>query len=123
MRTDIRQKYGPKGLGTVVEPTRFLFNDVDATTAEKWAATLTAGPILTSPLTHDPYANLPCTYLVLEKDMTLPVEYQEGMVAGQNAKCERQIALLRAPCGHAPHLSWTEGLRDAIEAFGRQLVA
>ncbi|KAJ5577600.1 uncharacterized protein N7459_006564 [Penicillium hispanicum] len=107
VRTDIQQKYGPEGLGTVVEPARFLFNDVDAATAEKSAATLIARPILTSPLTDDPYANLPCTYLVLEKDMTLPMEYQEGMVASHNAKYERRIALLR----------------DAIEAFGRQLLA
>jgi hypothetical protein len=33
------------------------------------------------PLTHNPYDVLPCAYLVLEKDRTLPKEYQEGMAA------------------------------------------
>ncbi|KAJ5754147.1 uncharacterized protein N7511_008300 [Penicillium nucicola] len=112
-------KFGVDGLGTMVEPEKFLFNDLDQATAEKWAATLTAAPVMNSPLTHNPYADLPCAYLVLENDCTLPKEYQEGMAASQ----EKPFTMYHAPCGHSPHLSWTTGLVKTIQGFAHQIIA
>lgn len=54
--------------------------------AEKWVATLTASPVLATKLSNNAYAALPCAYLILEGDMTLPKEYQESMVALQAQK-------------------------------------
>ncbi|EKV09934.1 alpha/beta-hydrolase [Penicillium digitatum] len=112
-------KHGVHGLGTMVDPEQYLFNDLDAATAKRWASTLTAAPVMNSPLTHNPYDVLPCAYLVLEKDHTLPREYQEGMVANQS----KPFTVYHAPCGHSPHLSWTNELVAKIEEFGNQVLA
>ncbi|KAJ5870228.1 hypothetical protein N7455_005169 [Penicillium solitum] len=112
-------KHGVNGLGTMVDPEQYLFNDLDAATAKKWSSTLTAAPVMNSPLTHKPYDVLPCAYLVLEKDRTLPKEYQEGMAASQS----KPFTIYRAPCGHSPHLSWTNELVAKIEQFGNQVLA
>lgn len=75
-------------LGTIVEAEKNLFNDLDPAEAEKWAAGLTGSPILTTKLTNDAYSAVPCAYLVLDGDLTLPKEYQEGtcMAALQGSK-------------------------------------
>ncbi len=72
--------------------------------AEKWVATLTASPVLATKLSNNAYAALPCAYLILEGDMTLPKEYQESMVALQAQKTG-DFTLYRCPSGHSPHLS------------------
>jgi pimeloyl-ACP methyl ester carboxylesterase len=107
---------GPAGLGTMVEPEKFLFNGVEPTLAEKYAKTLTASPILTTKLTNNAYASLPCGYLVLEGDLTLPKEYQESMVALQASKTG-PFTIYRCPAGHSPHLSWTRGVADTVLQF------
>lgn len=94
----------------------FLFNDIDPASAKKWAATLTASPILTTKLTNNAYAALPCAYLILEGDLTLPKEYQEGMVTQQSQKTGEFI-IYRSRAGHSPHLSWTEGVVGTIQDF------
>ncbi|KAK3291022.1 Alpha/beta hydrolase fold-1 [Chaetomium fimeti] len=109
-------KHGAAGLGTIVDAEKFLFNDLDESTAKQWAATLTASPILTSKLTNDAYSALPCAYLVLEGDLTLPREYQEGM-AGLQASKTGNFSIYNCPAGHSPHLSWTEGMVDTIQSF------
>lgn len=103
----------------MVDAEQYLFNDLDVATAKKWASTLTAAPVMNSPLTHNPYDVLPCAYLVLEKDRTLPKEYQEGMAASQS----KPFTIYHAPCGHSPHLSWTNELVAKIEEFGTQVLA
>ncbi|KAJ5372967.1 hypothetical protein N7517_004973 [Penicillium concentricum] len=112
-------KHGVNGLGTLVDPEQYLFHDLDAATAKKWASTLTAAPVMNSPLTHSPYDALPCAYLVLEKDRMLPKEYQEEMAASQ----KRPFTMYCAPCGHSPHLSWTNELAATMEKFGKQVLA
>lgn len=84
--------------------------------AEKWSRGLTASPILTTKLTNDAYAALPCAYLVLEGDLTLPKEYQEGMVAAQSQKTG-DFTIYRSPAGHSPHISWTQGVVETIKDF------
>ncbi|KJZ71765.1 hypothetical protein HIM_08850 [Hirsutella minnesotensis 3608] len=114
------QKHGAAGLGTAVEAEKYFFNDLDADAARKWAATLTASPIPTTRLTNDAYAALPCAYLVLDGDQTLPKAYQEGMAAAQGAKTGA-FHMYHCPAGHSPHLSWTEGMVDAMEDFASKV--
>ncbi|KAK7748487.1 hypothetical protein SLS62_008527 [Diatrype stigma] len=109
-------KHGSAGLGTVVDAGKFLFNGVDPAEAKEWEAGLTASPVLTTRLTNDAYAALPCAYLVLEGDLTLPKDYQEGMVVLQAQKTG-PFAIYRCPAGHSPHLSWTEGVVDTVLDF------
>jgi hypothetical protein len=112
----IYQKHGGAGLGTIVEAEKYLFNDVDPADAKNWATGLTASPILTTKLTNDAYAALPCGYLILEGDLTLPKEYQEGMVAQQTQKTG-DFTIYRSPAGHSPHLSWTDGVVSTVQDF------
>lgn len=100
----------------MVEPEKYLFNDLDAAAAGRWAATLTASPVLTTRLTNDAYAALPCAYLVLDGDLTLPREYQEGMAGLQAAKTGA-FEMYHCPAGHSPHLSWTAGVVDTVCDF------
>jgi hypothetical protein len=102
----------------VVNAEEYLFNDLDHASAKKWASMLTAAPVMKSPLTHNPYDVLPCAYLVLENDCALPKDYQEGMATSQS----KPFTIYRAPCGHSPHLSWTNGLVQKIEEFGNKAV-
>ncbi|KAM0812189.1 putative AB hydrolase-1 domain-containing protein [Seiridium cardinale] len=109
-------RYGAAGLGTMVQPEKYLFDDLDAAEASKWADTLTASPILTTKLTNNVYASLPCAYLVLEGDLTLPKEYQDQMAALQGQKTG-PFTLYRCQSGPSPHLSWTSGFVDTIRDF------
>ncbi|KAK4233459.1 pyrethroid hydrolase [Achaetomium macrosporum] len=115
-------RHGAAGLGTIVNAEHFLFNDLDAAAAKKWAATLTASPVLTTKLTNDAYSALPCAYLVLDGDRTLPREYQEGM-AGFLASKTADFSIYHCPAGHSPHLSWTGGMVDTIWAFVEKIRA
>ncbi|KAI0024044.1 alpha/beta-hydrolase [Xylariomycetidae sp. FL0641] len=115
-------KHGFEGLGTTVDAEKFMFNDLEPSMAQKWAAGLTASPVTTSKLTNDAYKALPCAYLVLEGDMTLPAKYQQDMVALQASKTG-DFTLYRCPAGHSPHLSWTEGVVDTILDFSSKAKA
>jgi hypothetical protein len=108
----------------MVKPETFLFNDLGPEDAQKWAGTLTASPILTSKLTNEAvYADLPCAYLVLDGDLTLPKEYQEGMVAAQVAHSKVPFTMYHCPAGHSPHLSWTEGMVEVLQKFAGTVAA
>ncbi|KAI1145313.1 Alpha/Beta hydrolase protein [Nemania diffusa] len=109
-------KHGGAGLGTMVEPEKYLFGDLDAGDALKWTKTLTASPILTTKLSNNAYTALPCAYVVLENDVTLAKEYQEAMVALQASKTG-EFTKYYSVSGHSPHLSWTEGLVKTVQDF------
>ncbi|KAK8103315.1 alpha/beta-hydrolase [Apiospora sp. TS-2023a] len=113
-------KHGAAGLGTMLKPEHFLFNGLPNEEAQKWAATLTASPILTTKLTNDAYAPLPCAYLVLEDDRTLDKGYQEAMAALQGQKTGEFI-MYRCPAGHSPHLTWTQGVIDTVRDFASKI--
>ncbi|KAK8023232.1 hypothetical protein PG991_006471 [Apiospora marii] len=115
-------KHGAAGLGTMVDPKTFLFNGLPDDEADKWEATLTASPILTTKLTNDAYAALPCAYLVLEDDQTLPKEYQEGMAALQGQKTG-EFVMYVCKAGHSPHLTWTRGVVDTVRDFASKIEA
>ncbi|KAI2839884.1 hypothetical protein CBS147343_10888 [Aspergillus niger] len=109
-------KQGAAGLGTIVDAPRFMFNDLDAEEAAKWAATLTASPVNTGVLTNDVYSVLPCAYLILDNDQTLLPQYQEAMIALQVQK-GNAFTVYHAPSGHSPHLSWTDQLVSKVIEF------
>lgn len=52
----------------------------------------------------------------------LPQEYQEGMVAAQSVKTG-DFKLYRCKAGHAPHLSWTDGMAETVLDFAASLSA
>ncbi|PLB50870.1 alpha/beta-hydrolase [Aspergillus steynii IBT 23096] len=107
---------GVSGVGTIVNAREYLFNDLDAESADRWAATLTASPVMTGVLTNDAYSVLPCAYLVLDNDRTLPKDYQEAMIALQT-QSGNVFTVYHAPSGHSPHLSWTEHLVEKVKEF------
>jgi hypothetical protein len=113
-----------EGLGTMVESETYLFNDLDAEEAKKWSAELTASPIMTTRLSNsDVYESLPCAYLVLEGDRTLPKGHQEGIVASQVSKSRVPFTMYHSPAGHPPHLSWTKGMVQVIQEFADSVSA
>ncbi|PYI03138.1 alpha/beta-hydrolase [Aspergillus sclerotiicarbonarius CBS 121057] len=112
-------KHGFDGLGTVVEAHRYIFDGLDPEEAAKWAATLTASPISTGVLTNDATSALPCAYLVLDNDCTLPREYQEGMIALETQR-GNTFTVYHAQSGHSPHLSWTDQLVGKVAEFTNQ---
>ncbi|KAI0884108.1 alpha/beta-hydrolase [Annulohypoxylon maeteangense] len=113
-------KNGAAGLGTIVEAEKFIFNGLEESDAKKWAAGLTASPVLTTKLSNNAYEALPCACLVLEGDLTLPKDYQEGMIALQTQKTGR-FERYYCPAGHSPHLSWTGGVVDIIKDFTHKI--
>ncbi|KAI0205449.1 alpha/beta-hydrolase [Astrocystis sublimbata] len=113
-------KPGVAGLATPKNPENFFFNDLDPKVAQQYIAGLTASPILTTKLSNNAYAALPCAYMILEGDMTLPKEYQENMVALQAQKTGDFI-LYRCAAGHSPHLSWIDGTVGTIQEFIKKI--
>ncbi|KAI1340875.1 Alpha/beta hydrolase fold-1 [Xylariaceae sp. FL0016] len=109
-------------LGTLNEPEKYLFSDLEEAEARKLAAGLTAGPLLTTVLENDAYAALPCAYLVTEGDAIIPKEHQEGMAAAQSHKTGA-FTTYRCSAGHFPFLSWKEGLVDVVQGFAKKIEA
>ncbi|PYI24124.1 alpha/beta-hydrolase [Aspergillus japonicus CBS 114.51] len=114
-------KHGPKGLLSTVDAATYMFGQLPREEGQKWAASLTAAPIMTGVLTNDAYAALPCGYLVLEEDRALAAAYQEGMVQALNARLRGEgrgeVVVYRARTDHSPHLSWIKGLVGVIGEF------
>lgn len=67
-----------------------------------------AGVSLASRLGNNAYADVPCAYVVLDRDAVLPKEFQEMMVALQNDKTG-SFVISNCPTGRPLHLGWTEG--------------
>ncbi|KAJ4422780.1 hypothetical protein N0V82_002559 [Gnomoniopsis sp. IMI 355080] len=116
-------KHGYAGLGSIVEAKKYLFNDLGSDEANKWEAKLVPSTgLLTAKLTNNAYSALPCAYLMLDGDLTLPKDYQESMVALQASKTG-EFTMYHSPAGHSPHLSWTEGVADTAMDFVRKIHA
>jgi hypothetical protein len=83
---------------------------------------MTAGPILTTVLDHDPYTEVPCAFLICENDLALPFAYQEMMAAMQAKREETSLTVYRCNAGHSPHLTWTDGLVERIHDWTGSIV-
>lgn len=83
---------------------------------------MTAGPILTTVLDHDPYTELPHTFLVCNNDMALPAAYQEMMIGMQTKIDGVNSTVYRCDAGHSPHLTWTDGLVGCIREWAGSIV-
>ncbi|KAI9656847.1 MAG: hypothetical protein M1821_003486 [Bathelium mastoideum] len=114
--------HGFDGLLSTKESAKYFFNGMDDAAAQYYEATLTAFPVFTTVLGNDAYSSLPCAYLVTVDDFALPALYQEGMVAMQTSRPGVNMTVYKAPCGHSPHLQWTEGLVEKVHEFGRSLI-
>lgn len=97
-----------------------MFNGLDAASAAKWSATLTASPINTGVLTNDPYSTLPCAYLVLDNDLILPKVGQEAMIGLQSAN-GNTFTVYHAASGHSAHLTCTRELVARVTEFADQV--
>ncbi|KAL5337692.1 alpha/beta-hydrolase [Aspergillus crustosus] len=104
------------GLTTFTETREYLFHDIPLQDAEKYAATLTASPIMPTILTNDAYSALPCAYVVLDNDRILPKGFQETMVESERQRGNK-FRVFHAPAGHSPQLSWTQGLVGFVGVF------
>ncbi|KAJ5622747.1 hypothetical protein N7490_011352 [Penicillium lividum] len=113
-------KHGAAGVGTLIEPEKCMFSGLDAESASKWAATLTASPIHTGVLTNDAYSALPCAYLVLDDDLIVPRAGQEAMIGLQGAN-GNNFTVYHAASGHSAHLTCTETLVGKITEFMNQI--
>ncbi|KAI1398487.1 Alpha/beta hydrolase fold-1 [Hypoxylon fuscum] len=112
--------HGATGLSTLVDPIKYLFNDLEESEAYRWAASLTAGPTFDTRLTNDACAVLPCAYLVLDEDAIVPKTYQEEMISSQIQK-SRDFTVYHCHTGHFPFLSWTGGLVSMVQDFIRRI--
>ena len=81
---------------------------------------MTASPVFTTVLDHDPYTQVQCAYLVCEHDKALPAPYQEGMAAAQGSREGVSMTIYHAPCGHSPQLVWIDGLVEKVNEFGHK---
>lgn len=100
----------PKGDYIIaLNPARYFYNDLPASTAEHWANKLKhhSLPTLVSPVTYAAWRHIPVTYLLCEADNALPLPMQEAMV--ETAKAAGvDIAVDRCEAGHSPFLSVPE---------------
>jgi len=119
----IFHKHGAAGLASTNEGAKYFFNDVDEAKAKYYESTLTASPVFSTVLTNDAYTALPAKFLVTENDQALFAAYQEGMLALQNQRPGVDIAIVKAPAGHSPHLSWTKGLVAEVKSFGESVLS
>jgi len=117
------KQHGFTGLLTTKNAATYFFNGLDDAAAARYEKTITASPVLTTVLKGDPYTEVPCAYLICEQDQGLPAAYQEGMVAMQSSRPGVDMTVYRAPCGHSPHLVWTEGLVEKVNHFGKKALA
>lgn len=83
---------------------------------------MTAGSVLTTVLDHDAYSKLPCAALICEKDLALPVLYQEMMVEIQSKREETDFTVYKCDAGHSPHLTWTDGLVECVQEWAATIV-
>ncbi|KAL9618748.1 MAG: hypothetical protein Q9160_006542 [Pyrenula sp. 1 TL-2023] len=113
-------KHGFFGLLSTKDAKTLFFNGLDDDLATKYEKTMTASPVFTTVLKHDPYADIPCAYLICEQDQALPSAYQEYMVQLQSQRPGVDMTVYRAPSGHSPQLSWTKGLVKTVMEFGHK---
>ncbi|KAL9067032.1 MAG: hypothetical protein Q9157_006947 [Trypethelium eluteriae] len=114
--------HGFDSLLSTKEGAKYFFNGMDEAIAQHYETTLTASPVFTTVLDNDAYTGLPCAYLISENDLALPAAYQEGMVAMQSQRPGVRMTTYRAPCGHSPHLQWTDGLVEKVKEFAQNLL-
>ncbi|PQE07308.1 Alpha beta hydrolase fold-1 protein [Rutstroemia sp. NJR-2017a WRK4] len=114
-------KHGMNGVASTSEGAKFFFNGLPEKEAKHYESTLTASAVFTTVLENDAYT-LPSVYLVTEDDLALPAAYQEGMIAMQNQRPGVEIAVVKCPSGHSPHLTWVDGFVREVEKFGQGLL-
>lgn len=79
----------------------------------------------TEKTTFDAYRHVPVSYIVCEKDMVLPIDWQMAKVELMNSiKKGEKVDVLRFDAGHCPNVSDPEGCaRLVVEAVERGMSA
>ncbi|KAH6721258.1 prolyl aminopeptidase-like protein [Leptodontidium sp. 2 PMI_412] len=106
--------------GDVVNPSNpkeIFYNDLSDSAAAPHIAALKQHSYLTftSALTTAPWKTIPSTYILCEKDNAIPLQGQEGMIAGAKQVAPEAFDVVeRCDASHSPFLSQPEWLAEKL---------
>jgi hypothetical protein len=98
-------------------PQEVFYNDIEPSVAQSYISALRTHsyPTFFSQLTVAPYKVIPSTYILCEKDNAIPIQAQEGMVAGAKAAAQSAFDVVeRTDASHSPFISQPEWLADKL---------
>ncbi|KAH7369821.1 prolyl aminopeptidase-like protein [Rhexocercosporidium sp. MPI-PUGE-AT-0058] len=98
-------------------PQEIFYNDLTPSAAAPHIAALKqhSYPTLASKLTTAPWKTIPSTYILCEKDNAIPLQGQEGMIAGAREEAPEAFDVVeRCEAGHSPFLSKPEWLAGKL---------
>ncbi|KAL4861368.1 hypothetical protein BDV12DRAFT_69335 [Aspergillus spectabilis] len=96
----------------LTDAANILYNDLPPSEQEKWIAKLKpmSKPAFLEAVSHEPWHELPCMYLLCERDNALPISLQEAM-----ADMLGKHTSFRCVASHTPFLSVPGKVADAVE--------
>ena len=101
------------------DPAEVFYNDVADDEVRRGAIALLAPThprnTFTDPVSHFGYAGMPCAYVFCEKDVCIPLYYQQMFVAASGVDM-RTVSL---DSGHSPFYSMPEKLVEVVEDMAR----
>lgn len=88
------------------------FNDLPAERAAQYTSqmTHTAASVFRTPITYEPWQDIPCTYIMCEDDHALPLAYQQQMASMMSG-----VTTFKIKAGHCPFLSVPEKVVEGLE--------
>ena len=95
-----------------------FYNDLPDDVAASYTSKLRSHSYQTfhSPLTVEPFRQIPSAYLVCEKDNAIPVQAQDGMIAQAKAIAPTSFDLVeRLDASHSPFLSQPGKVAEFLE--------
>jgi hypothetical protein len=97
---------------------RIFYHDLPKEEQDKWTASLKHISLcsFTEPATNEPWKDgIPCSYLLCEKDMAIPIGVQEQLAnaLGENAKH------YRLGSSHSPFLSMPKKLSEVLDQVAK----
>jgi len=107
---------------TPANPEQVFYNDIAPEIAAKYVAALKTHsyPTFSSVQTVAPWKVIPSTYIACERDLAIPIQVQDGMVAKARAKVSTAFDVVeRVDASHSPFISQPQWLADKLaEAAG-----
>lgn len=105
------------------DPAAKFYNDLDAETTARCLAELapySAKPCMFTPATYEAYRDIPSTYLLCEKDASIPFDLQKAMVATAG---EDLVKPTICGAGHSPMLSTPHVVFEVIDKAAKDAKA
>jgi len=102
--------------GYASEPEVVFYHDLSTQEQATWISELrhTSAAAFSSPVSYEPWHELPCMYLFCENDKALPLPIQEQMAALLG-----DCTTFRCTASHSPFLSMPEKVVEAVELAAR----